>query len=372
MAKQFISEAKRMQKLANMPISEMAIPEMARTAGTGGAYTITEKGEEILKQAKASGAAPEGIKNSELAALVFLFKAKKDGKRVQKIDYAKERNVPQPAVNPIFNSLEVKELVTREGYTSKQQEPKTSRPRPDVGSMLGDLDIEEAKKTLSEDSIPYARWKSALENFIATNLTNDIDEIDMLNDVLREIIADGEKELMSGNLDIEEQKKKVTNKYITIEVEEGDEFPMLNKEAITNYLKSVIDPEEIENVDIFMNDDEGFEESSTYFFDSDEDPATTTEKEVEDWVKQEMSYYLFSKPDEFPVKENIEEAKKALSEAKAGLFGKYIEFEKPEGPEVIVSFEKPNEEELGLDFGTLDEIMEIKEIDGLKLYFVYV
>jgi hypothetical protein len=145
MSKQFITEAQRMQKLANMPISEMALPEMARTAGTGGAYTITEKGEEILKQAKASGAAPEGIKNSELAALVFLFKAKKDGKRVQKIDYAKERNVPQPAVNPIFNSLEVKELISKEGYTSKQQEPKTSRPRPDVDAMLGDLDIEEGK-----------------------------------------------------------------------------------------------------------------------------------------------------------------------------------------------------------------------------------
>lgn len=150
MSKQFISEAQRMQKLAGMPISEMALPEMARTAGTGGAYTITEKGEEILKQTKASGKAPEGIKNSEIAALVFLFKAKKDGKRVQKIDYANERNVPQPAVNPIFNSLEVKELISKEGYTSKQQEPKTSRPRPDVDAMLGDLDIEESKKALSE------------------------------------------------------------------------------------------------------------------------------------------------------------------------------------------------------------------------------
>jgi hypothetical protein len=145
MEKQFITETARMQKLAGMPISEMALPEMARTAGTGGAYSITEKGEEILKQTKASGKVPEGIKNSEIAALVFLFKAKKDGNRVQKIDYARERNVPQPAVNPIFNSLEVKELVTREGYTSKQQEPKTSRPRPDVGSMLGDLDIEEGQ-----------------------------------------------------------------------------------------------------------------------------------------------------------------------------------------------------------------------------------
>lgn len=184
MSKQFISEAQRMQKLANMPISEMAIPEMARTAGTGGAYSITEKGEEILKQAKASGAAPEGIKNSELAALVFLFKAKKDGKRVQKIDYAKERNVPQPAVNPIFNSLEVKELVTREGYTSKQQEPKTSRPRPDVGSMLGDLDIEEGqKRTLSEEEAPSLtdKEKNFLESKIEEFLSNSLFKTDILS-----------------------------------------------------------------------------------------------------------------------------------------------------------------------------------------------
>ena len=61
-------------------------------------------------------------------------------------------------------------------------------------------------------------------------------------------------------------------------------------------------PEEIESVDIFMNDNEGYGESSMYFFDNDEDPATTTEQDVENWVKQEISYYLFSKPDEFPSK----------------------------------------------------------------------
>jgi hypothetical protein len=178
MSKQFISEAQRMQKLANMPISEMAIPEMARTAGTGGAYTITEKGEEILKQTKASGKAPEGIKNSEIAALVFLFKAKKDGKRVQKIDYAKERNVPQPAVNPIFNSLEVKELISKEGYTSKQQEPATSRPRPDVSSMLGDLDIEESKKILSEDIF------NDIDQDLMQGLESQEDQIEYLKEVI--------------------------------------------------------------------------------------------------------------------------------------------------------------------------------------------
>ncbi len=54
------------------------------------------------------------------------------------------------------------------------------------------------------------------------------------------------------------------------------------------------------------------------------------------------------------------------------LFGKYIKTTKEGGIDVIVSFEKPSEEELGLDYGTLEEIMEIKEIDGVKLFFVYI
>jgi hypothetical protein len=212
MSKQFITEAQRMQKLANMPISEMALPEMARTAGTGGAYTITEKGEEILKQAKASGKAPEGIKNSELAALVFLFKAKKDGKRVQKIDYAKEKNVPQPAVNPIFNSLEVKELVSKEGYTSKQQEPKTSRPRPDVDAMLGDLDIEESKKTLNEN-------QPAIYNDIEQDLMNGgfesiEDQIDYLQDIIK-FCQEKIKEISGGlNENIDKDKLKKYYEYL--------------------------------------------------------------------------------------------------------------------------------------------------------------
>jgi methyl coenzyme M reductase subunit C-like uncharacterized protein (methanogenesis marker protein 7) len=51
------------------------------------------------------------------------------------------------------------------------------------------------KESLNEESIPAAQWKSALVNFIQTNLTEDIAELDMLNDVLREIIADNEQEL---------------------------------------------------------------------------------------------------------------------------------------------------------------------------------
>jgi hypothetical protein len=149
----------------------------------------------------------------------------------------------------------------------------------------------------------------------------------------------------------------------------------LNKQAVADYLKSVIDPSELKSVNAFMRDEEGWGESSSYFFDGDDSPGEKllqavgkykglgqnddnplwkelnnnyynnifflndklrpkgkdvvekilsdfgvlkkyqqyvddltkaktepTEQEVEDWAKQEMSYYLFSSPDEFPSK----------------------------------------------------------------------
>jgi len=100
------------------------------------------------------------------------------------------------------------------------------------------------------------------------------------------------------------KEANLANKYLNID-EEGDYS--LNDKAVTDYLKSVIDPEEIESVDNFMKDEEGYGESSMYFFDNDEDPAATTEKTVEEWATQEMSYWLFSKPDEFPFKRNLNE-----------------------------------------------------------------
>lgn len=48
---------------------------------------------------------------------------------------------------------------------------------------------------LNEEPVPAAQWKSALVNFIKQNLTNDIDELDMLNKILKEIIAENEAEL---------------------------------------------------------------------------------------------------------------------------------------------------------------------------------
>jgi hypothetical protein len=52
---------------------------------------------------------------------------------------------------------------------------------------------------------------------------------------------------------------------------------------------------------------------------------------------------------------------------------KYLEKKLKGGIDVIISLEIEGlEEELGLDFGTLEEIMEVKEVDGIKLYFIYI
>jgi hypothetical protein len=92
------------------------------------------------------------------------------------------------------------------------------------------------------------------------------------------------------------------NQYISVETDEdGDEYPQLNSQAISDYLKSILDPEE---VDSFMNDEEGFDESSMHFDIED----NTTEKEVEDWAKQEMNHYLYSDSDEF-IDEDLKEGK---------------------------------------------------------------
>jgi hypothetical protein len=116
-------------------------------------------------------------------------------------------------------------------------------------------------------------------------------------------VTGSEKTIKEG---LEETKKRSINKYVTVEVEDdGEEYPMLNKTAVANYLKSVIDPSELKSVNVFMRDDEGFDESASYFFK--DEYVDTTEQEVEDWAKQEMSYYLFSSPDEFPSKEDTME-----------------------------------------------------------------
>lgn len=166
MKKQLIAEAGRMQKLAGMlneeqgyddinleldeenaeifdnEQSEEDLDEMARTAGTGGAYNITPEGEAVLKQVKATKEIPEGLRPSLVAILIFLYKAKKEGKRAQKIDFAKQRGVPQPAINPLFNMLEEKGLISKEGYVSAGKPAAAPKPQADITKDVDALELD--------------------------------------------------------------------------------------------------------------------------------------------------------------------------------------------------------------------------------------
>jgi hypothetical protein len=260
MAKQFITEAQRMQKLANMPISEMALPEFARTADTGGAYTITEKGEEILKQAKATGKAPEGIKNSEIAALVFLFKAKKEGKRVQKKDYAAEKYgnpKDQPKVNDTFNSLEMKELVSKEGYTSKQQEPKTSRPRTDISAALSDLDIEEGKKPLKEDI-----FNDIDQDLMHGGFENQEDQIEYL----KEVISYCQAKINEIESNLDESKKALSEDKDTQAVIDflNSHIDKVKKYMLDHLVFDGLKADEVEKRKKLVNSVQNFEEDGNY------------------------------------------------------------------------------------------------------------
>jgi len=168
MKKELIQESAKMQKLAGIiteseykqitkeeqgyedmeggledeELPEDPLDEMARTAGTGGAFIITPEGEDVLKQVKTTREIPEGLRPNLVAILIFLYKAKKEGRRAQKIDFAKQRGVPQPAVNPLFNKLLEKGLVSMEGYEPKK--PTSSGTKTDTSLInLDDLELDE-------------------------------------------------------------------------------------------------------------------------------------------------------------------------------------------------------------------------------------
>jgi predicted Rdx family selenoprotein len=145
--KQNINEMKRMQQLAGLikeNLNEDDLYEMARTAGTGGAFTITPEGEDLLRKLKGGMELPADVRTSHVAILVWLFNAKKEGKRVQKADYARERGVLQPVVNPLFNQLENLGYAQKEGYVGLS--PKSpgggSKPTTNVEDLLSGLDID--------------------------------------------------------------------------------------------------------------------------------------------------------------------------------------------------------------------------------------
>ena len=94
-----------------------------------------------------------------------------------------------------------------------------------------------------DEAIPFDKWESVLTDFIQKNLTSDIDEVENLNDVLRNIIATNEQELAS----MSEEVKKVVNENITKKAKDfikSNHNPGEEEDHITyEYSSSEIDPE---------------------------------------------------------------------------------------------------------------------------------
>ena len=92
------------------------------------------------------------------------------------------------------------------------------------------------------EAIPFDKWESALTDFIQKNLTSDIDEVENLNDVLRNIIATNEQELAS----MSEEVKKGINENSESGIYKDIEDDLMNGEFESEqeqieYLQGIID-----------------------------------------------------------------------------------------------------------------------------------
>jgi predicted transcriptional regulator len=74
-------------------------------------FSISDKGKDILRQAKAGDTLPKGITIDELKALISTFKAGD----IQKADYADAASIAPLSVSKIFDNLVTKGLVNKQG-----------------------------------------------------------------------------------------------------------------------------------------------------------------------------------------------------------------------------------------------------------------
>jgi len=98
------------------------------------------------------------------------------------------------------------------------------------------------------------------------------------------IITEGQAKKMLKVLN----ENEVSNKYVV----EDDGFYMIDPKKAFEYLKQ-FNSKEV-SAKQFIKDDEGFEE----FVSNLEDVEQMTDQEIEKAMKEELSFYYFSKPDE--------------------------------------------------------------------------
>ena len=94
-------------------------------------------------------------------------------------------------------------------------------------------------------------------------------------------------------------KEAVNNKYVVKDEELSDEdgdFYVIDQKKAFEYLKQ-FNSKEV-SAEQFINDDEGWGEFEQYLYLDEEGVEQMSDKELEDAMRQEMSYYFFSNPDE--------------------------------------------------------------------------
>jgi hypothetical protein len=95
---------------------------------------------------------------------------------------------------------------------------------------------------------------------------------------------------------------KVKNQYVVKDEEESDEygdFYVIDKKKALEYLKQFNNKEV--SAKQFIKDDEGWGEFEQYL----EDVELMSDKELEDAMREEMSFYYFSNPDEINENETL-------------------------------------------------------------------
>jgi hypothetical protein len=164
------------------------------------------------------------------------------------------------------------------------------------------FDIEKGKKVKyivgyddedEMDDIGYIYSKSGAD--IETDYTeDDLDDAFMnsLNEVKKTLNEEFKRmQKLAGVLN----ENKINNKYVVKDKEFSDDsgdFYVIDKQKALKYL-SQFDNEDID-AGQFISDDEGWGEYEQYL----ENVEQMSDKEIEDSMRSEMSYYYFSRPDE--------------------------------------------------------------------------
>jgi hypothetical protein len=105
------------------------------------------------------------------------------------------------------------------------------------------------------------------------------------------------KELENFRKFLKEEESPIKNKYVYLDKEASEDFGedwySIDRQKALDYLS------QFNNADVsakrFMKDEEGFDQFVEYLED---DLDKMTDEELEKAMKEEMSFYFFSKPDE--------------------------------------------------------------------------